>query len=208
MFTSPLLLALETESLQAAVSRLILELPFINPSYVIAQRSCGLDLLLSCMSPMFDLETRRNDVIAVIGKERNVTEFLRRVPHCLTPRYLLALKDHCYILKEMLQIDTRTSLDIVERWPGILGIDLAQAVTRFNTSLHRLDLIHPDESAPLLISKLLRAVPRCLMQDMPRRVRTCYDAAYYHITVLLGTCFMLMKFHCILSASSLHRLRY
>ena len=184
VFTSPLLLALETESLQAAVSRLTHELPYINPNYVIAQRSCGIDLLLSCMSPMFDLETRRNDVIAVIGKERNVTEFLRRVPHCLTPRYLLALKDHCYILKEMLQIDTRTSIDIVERWPGILGIDLAQSVIRFNTSLHKLDLIHPDEPATILISKLLRAVPRCLLQDMPRRVRANHVIFLNFITMM------------------------
>ena len=168
---SPLLLALETENLQAAVSKLRHEVPFINPSYVITLRSCGLDLLLSFMSPSFDLEARRYDVVTVIGKERNVTEFLRRVPHCLTPRYFIALRDHCYIAKDMLQMDSRTSLNIVERWPGILGIDLSQAISRFNASLHRLELLKSDSTGSVLISKLLKAVPRCLMQDMPRRVR-------------------------------------
>lgn len=170
VFISPLLLALETETLQLAVNKLHDVVPFIDPSYVIALRSCGLDLLLSSMSPSFDLEARRHDVITVIGKDRNVTEFLRRVPHCLTPRYLIALRDHCYIARDMLQMDSRTSLDIVERWPGILGIDLVQSISRFNASLHRLELLHPDDTGSILITKLLKSVPRCLMQDMPRRV--------------------------------------
>lgn len=171
VFISPLLLALETSSLRTAVDRLRYELPFIDPSYVIAQRSCGLDLLLSCMSPLFDLDTRRNDVISVIGKERNVTEFLRRVPHCLTPRYLVALRDHCITLKEFLHLDTKASLDIVERWPGILGIDLTQSLTRFNTSLQKLELVPVHETSTFFLTKILRSVPRSLMQDMPRRVR-------------------------------------
>ena len=174
VFISPLLLALETVSLELAVKRLRDELPYINPSYVISQRSCGLDLLLSCMSPTFDLESRRREVVAVIGRDRNVTEFLRRVPHCLTPRYFLALRDHCYILKDLLNLDTRAALDIVERWPGILGIDLKQALSRFNSALHRLYLIDDSEADTLLLAKLLKSVPRCLMQDMPRRVRTLY----------------------------------
>lgn len=172
VFISPLLLALETSSLQAAVNRLHDELPFVDPSYVVSQRSCGLDLLLSCMSPMFDLETRRNDVIQVIGKERNITEFLRRVPHCLTPRYLVALRDHCLVMKEVLQLDAKSSLNVVERWPGILGIDLVQSLSRFNSSMHRLELVPLQEAGTLYLTKILRAVPRALMQDMPRRVRT------------------------------------
>lgn len=171
VFISPLLLALETETLKAAVIKLRHEVPFINPSYLITLRSCGLDLLLSSMSPSFDLEARQYDVVTVIGKERNVTEFLRRVPHCLTPRYLIALRDHCYIAKDMLQMDSRTSLNIVERWPGILGIDLSQAISRFNASLHRLELLNSDNTGSVLVSKILKAVPRCIMQDMPRRVR-------------------------------------
>lgn len=171
VFISPLLLALETGSLQTAVSRLQEELPFVDPSYVISQRSCGLDLLLSCMSPMFDLETRRNDVVQVIGRERNVTEFLRRVPHCLTPRYLVALRDHCIVMKELLHLDAKSSLNIVERWPGILGIDLVQSLSRFNSSMHRLELVPYQETGSFYLTKILRAVPRALMQDMPRRVR-------------------------------------
>jgi hypothetical protein len=170
VFTSPLLLALETENLKKAVDRLQSDLPFIDPSYVISQRSCGLDLLLSCMSPLFDLETRRNDVVTVIGKERNVTEFLRRVPHCLTPRYLLALRDHCIIMKDYLNLDAKSSLDMVERWPGILGIDLLTSLSRFNASLHRLELVPAQETGTFFLTKILRAVPRALMQDMPRRV--------------------------------------
>jgi hypothetical protein len=170
VFISPLLLALETGSLQTAVDRLHEELPFVDPSYVVSQRSCGLDLLLSCMSPMFDLETRRNDVVQVIGKERNVTEFLRRVPHCLTPRYLVALRDHCIVMKELLHLDAKSSLNIVERWPGILGIDLVQSLCRFNSSMHRLGLVPYQETGSFYLTKILRAVPRALMQDMPRRV--------------------------------------
>ena len=170
VFTSPLLLALETANLKKAVDRLKSDLPFIDPSYVISQRSCGLDLLLSCMSPLFDLETRRNDVISVIGKERNVTEFLRRVPHCLTPRYLLALRDHCIVMKEYLNLDSKSSLDMVERWPGILGIDILTSLSRFNASLHRLELVPAQETGTFFLTRILRAVPRALMQDMPRRV--------------------------------------
>lgn len=181
VFISPLLLALETGSLQTAVNRLHDELPFVDPSYVVSQRSCGLDLLLSCMSPMFDLETRRNDVVQVIGRERNVTEFLRRVPHCLTPRYLVALRDHCIVMKELLHLDAKSSLNIVERWPGILGIDLVQSLSRFNLSMHRLELVPYQESGSFYLTKILRAVPRALMQDMPRRVRPLAPTLRYYL---------------------------
>lgn len=181
VFISPLLLALETGSLQTAVNRLHDELPFVDPSYVVSQRSCGLDLLLSCMSPMFDLETRRNDVVQVIGRERNVTEFLRRVPHCLTPRYLVALRDHCIVMKELLHLDAKSSLDIVERWPGILGIDLVQSLSRFNSSMQRLELVPYQETGSFYLTKILRAVPRALMQDMPRRVRPLAPMLRYYL---------------------------
>lgn len=174
VFISPLLLALETESLQSAVRRLREDLPFVDPSYVISQRSCGLDLLLSCMSPSFDVEKRWKDVVDVIGKERNATEFLRRVPHSLTPRYFLALRDHCIIMKNFLLLDTRASLNIVERWPGILGIDISSSLSRFNASVHRHKLIPAHEMSTFFISNILRAVPRSLMQDIPRRVSTTF----------------------------------
>lgn len=170
VFISPLLLALETESLQVAVRRLREELPYVDPSYVISQRSCGLDLLLSCMSPTFDLETRRQDVVNVIGKQRNATDFLRRVPHSLTPRYLLALRDYCTIMKSFLLLDTKESLNIVERWPGILGIDINTSLSRFNASIHRHKLIPEHETSIFFISNILRTVPRSLMQDIPKRV--------------------------------------
>lgn len=172
VFISPLLLALETESLQSAVRRLREELPYVDPSYVISQRSCGLDLLLSCMSPTFDLETCRQDVVNVIGKQRNATDFLRRVPHSLTPRYLLALREYCTVMKSFLLLDTRESLNIVERWPGILGIDISTSLSRFNASIHRHKLIPENENSIFFISKILRTVPRALMQDIPKRVST------------------------------------
>lgn len=92
IFISPLLLALETKDLNKAVARLKYELPYVDPSYVIAQRSCGLNLLLSCMSDTFNLSASTSNVVDVIGRERNITEFLRRVPFSLTPRYKLTVR--------------------------------------------------------------------------------------------------------------------
>lgn len=170
VFISPLLLALETESLQTAVRRLANDLPYVDPSYLIQQRSCGLDLLVACMSPTFNLELRLNDVKAIIDN-RDLTAFIQRVPHSLTPRYLLALQDHCFILNDVLGFSLTKSLNVIENWPGILGIDLKKHLTRFITSLHKQKLLpakKKDEEK--FISNLMYKVPRCLMQDMPRRV--------------------------------------
>mmetsp|Transcript_15196 Transcript_15196/g.14591 ORF Transcript_15196/g.14591 Transcript_15196/m.14591 type:complete len:681 (+) Transcript_15196:218-2260(+) len=172
VFISPLLLALETESLQTAVRRLSDELPYVDPSYLIKQRSCGLELLVAFMSPTFNLELRLNDVGAIID-DRNITEFVQRVPHSLTPRYLLALQEHCFVFNDILGFDLKQSLDIVEKWPGILGIDLKKHLIRFEISVKKLKLIpHNKKREEIkLISNLIKKVPRCLMQDMPRRVQ-------------------------------------
>ena len=86
---SPLLLVIGTDDFRAAVDRMQSELPFVDPSYAVSQRSAGLDLLLSFMSPTFDLAARCQLIENEIGPNRNLTEFIRRVPHALTPRYLL-----------------------------------------------------------------------------------------------------------------------
>jgi hypothetical protein len=73
-------------------------------------------------------------------------------------------------MKDYLNLDAKSSLDMVERWPGILGIDLLTSLSRFNASLHRLELVPAQETGTFFLTKILRAVPRALMQDMPRRV--------------------------------------
>ena len=86
---SPLLLVIGTDDFRAAVNRMQSELPYADPSYAVSQRSAGLDLLLSFMSPTFNLAARCQLIENEIGPNRNLTEFIRRVPHALTPRYLL-----------------------------------------------------------------------------------------------------------------------
>lgn len=78
---------------------------------------------MACISPSFNLEKRRNDVVAVIDN-RNITEFLQKVPHALTPRYLVLRQDYCFIFKDVLGISLKDRVDIIETWPGIIGIDL------------------------------------------------------------------------------------
>ena len=88
---SPLLLVIGTDDFRAAVNRMQSELPYVDPSYAVSQRSAGLDLLLSFMSPTFNLAARCQLIENEIGPKRNLTEFIRRVPHALTPRYLLGV---------------------------------------------------------------------------------------------------------------------
>lgn len=89
---SPLLLVIGTDDFRTAVNRMQSELPYVDPSYAVSQRSAGLDLLLSFMSPTFNLVARCRLIENEIGPNRNLTEFIRRVPHALTPRYLLGVK--------------------------------------------------------------------------------------------------------------------
>ena len=115
---SPLLLVIGTDDFRVARDRMVRELPYVDPSYAVSLRSAGLDLLVSFMAPTFDLEARMGLVaryvpprssqapafvrastshapIREVGPGRNLTEFIRRVPHALTPRYLLALREYC-----------------------------------------------------------------------------------------------------------------
>jgi hypothetical protein len=202
---SPLLLTIETDALRRGVVVMRQELPFVDPSYVITQRSAGLDLLISLMSPSFNLRSRWEDVVDVIGMKRNATDFIRRVPQSLTPRYILALRDHCMAMRELLGLDRDAAVDIVCDWPTVLTINLSMSISRVQSSLrkHGILPLRParannvvnstagrqegastdDDSSisrserdisseeRVLLAKIVRQAPRCLAEDVSRRVQ-------------------------------------
>ena len=89
---SPYLLALTPDKLSFAVNRIKAELPSVDPSYVMSQRTLGVELLIHCISPAFNIGDQVAQAEQILGEKRNLTEFIRRVPHVLCPRALICFE--------------------------------------------------------------------------------------------------------------------
>jgi len=98
---SPYLLTLSSEKMILAVNRIRVELPFVDPSYIMSQRTLGVELLVHCTSSTFNIENQVIQLGQILEEKRNVTEFIRRVPHVLSPRLLLNLQVLLVIFMEI-----------------------------------------------------------------------------------------------------------
>lgn len=81
-------------------------------------------------------------------------------------------------MKEKLQIERKVAVDIVEKWPGILGIDIYKSLNRLNSSLSRVVDLNENNNTktykkpyPLFMSNVVKIIPRVLMIDISRKVR-------------------------------------
>ena len=189
----PLYLAIETEKFSYAVERMRKELPFVDPSYVLQQRAAGLDLFLSFMGGRLDDDGSKSSGSHEFNVSQHVEEleaflihkgyqgtdtmeFVRRVPHAVTSRYLLALQDFCVVIEDALGLSAADAMAIVEKWPAILTVDVAVGLRRLQTSLARLLQSEagggrgggPDVH---LLATIVKTVPRVLVQDPSRRLK-------------------------------------
>lgn len=188
---SPYLLTIDTDRIDSAINRLRSEIPFIDQSYVVSQRSLGVELLICSMNPSFDFDLQKRSLHQIVGNYTNFTEFVRRVPHALVPRCLLEIDDYVETLVEYLSIGKRAAFEVIETWPGILGIHLRSSFARLESSLHRGGILDPRSAdvrslnglsslsgsskkllneRTLMLSKIIQTVPRVLVHDVSRRL--------------------------------------
>ena len=151
----PILLAMKPDELSTAISRLNSQVPYVDPNYMVAEHSAaGIELLMSCRSPIFNLsrqveETSKVLRIGGVSTFNTTRAFIRRVPHVLNPRYRSRLHDQLLIMRDMLTLKSHSeALGIVKRWPGIIMIaELGPRIELLATALTNLDILPRSATA-------------------------------------------------------------
>ena len=176
---APILLTIQPEDLSEGVERMKEALPFCDPSYVLQQHVAGVDLLLYFTSlkgsppnsPMDTIGSQMEAVAAVLGLHPSdnataITQFLRRCPFAILPKYCSALQTQLRVLESTLSLSRSVSISTVMKFPILLELDLPLRLQILNSSLAAADI--PTSTAQL--TRIVRTVPRVLMQDVGRRI--------------------------------------
>ena len=185
----PILLSLDTDKITEAMMKMEKAIPFVDMSYLLKQHSPGIELLIQCLSPSFDLEEQYKELSMFLDINKvNPKNFVRRVPYALAPRYRLALTDHCMVLQEELGYSSKEALGIIMKWPAVLvQKNLRTNIGRLEVALLNagmIDLKNESKEADnnsidvanaqvnrKMLSKLVGTVPRVLRKDTPRRIQ-------------------------------------
>lgn len=150
--TSPLFLTMEPEKFQKSVELIVSMYPCVDPSYLLSQKSPGLELLLLVMSGDFNFSERQQHLQQIIGSQRNITAFIHKIPHALAPRYTLRLQDQISVLKESFPtIDMKTSLDMMESCPKLLTCDIKASSNRVKESFKMENISLTDKDLYLIV---------------------------------------------------------
>ena len=176
---SPSYVTIESSEILHAIKMLQVNVPYVDPVYVFKQRAAGLDLFLSVMQSDFNHGVRVQELQRILPNI-NVTEFVRRAPHTLTPRYASALVDTIHIFNVSLNLTNMDTIKIVEKFPGVLSIDVKQGIIRLKNTISRLHSTVAVDSnskssleyytSPSVLANIIKTVPRVLVQDLSKRV--------------------------------------
>lgn len=154
--SSPMFLTMNPENFEEALSIIAAIYPAVDPSYIIQQKSPGLELLLSTMSGNFDFSGRQSRLHNIIGHDRNVTEFIHRIPHALLPRYAARLESQVETFRRVFPTTCRnnsaTIFSIVEKWPSILSIvDLEASILELDHFFKKQNLSFQEKELFMII---------------------------------------------------------
>ena len=170
----PVLLALEGEKLRCAKLKIDTVIPYVDIEYLLDQSSPGLELFLNCARDDFDLSIQLQKVreVTKIQDETSLRAFIRRVPHCLSTRYLSVMKDHIRILSLKYGINIDTSLDIASTWPGFLGVaKLEHELDRLEAKLSTMNITYDAK----YLTKLIQANPRVIVQNVDKKFNSLME---------------------------------
>lgn len=147
------------------------QLPLSNASYVFTQRVAGVELLLAFASATLDVPRAKQHLAGVLGlslpaNESALDEFLRRCPFALLPRYRDALASQLALLQSSLRFSRPVAIATVCKFPLLLETDLPTRLQVLNESLSSCGL----DTDTAMLAKLVKGVPRVLVQDLHRRV--------------------------------------
>ncbi len=176
---SPSYVTVESSEIMHAVNMLQVNVPYVDPVYVFKQRAAGLDLFLSVIQSDFNHATRVLELQRILPNI-NITEFVRRAPQTLTPRYASALETTIHIFNETLNLTNLDTIKIVEKFPGVLSIDVKQGIIRLKNTIGRLHntvAVDGDNksslehyTSPSVLANIIKTVPRALVQDLSKRI--------------------------------------
>jgi hypothetical protein len=118
---SPIFLSMEPQKFEESISSISKIYPFLDPSYIMAQKSPGLELLLLAISGEFNFEERQDYLHRVIGRDKDIKLFIHKVPHALIPKYTMQLQDFIHNFQEVFpNADRKVAVGIIERSPALL----------------------------------------------------------------------------------------
>ena len=167
---SPVLLTFDEEAIETGLHRLQTRLPWCDPCYVVQQRVAGVELLLAFIAQDFDVEPAMETVRETLGirKENRseLIEFIRRCPFAVLSKYERALGDHIHILESEFEFKKPTVKTMIEKFPGLLELDLRLQITSLNASLTSCN-VSLNTAA---LGRVIKAVPRVLVQDVVKRI--------------------------------------
>lgn len=175
---SPTYVTVESKDIINAINTLRVKVPYVDPVYVFKQRAAGLDLFMSVIQGDFNHDMRVLELQRIVPTV-NITDFVRRAPQTLTPRYASALETTIQTFREALNITNRDAIKIVEKFPGVLSVDVKQGIIRLKntlTRLHSASALDADRkrveyyTSPAALAAIIKAVPRVLVQDLSKRI--------------------------------------
>lgn len=214
--SSPLFLTMETDKFINALKQLQEVYPYIDSSYLISQKSPGLQLLLLIMSGNFNFIERQMDVQRVISNSKfSCDEVIQRIPHILIPRYTLLLNDQLFAFKKHFPfIDDRVSMGIVMKWPKILSIDLTANIKKLtevfqsmNIKLNNKELFLVIKNSPqvLLVDFVVKRL-QFLMSNYPKLLLKDVIIEYPKVLIWPGSAFANHYEVCAFISCNIHHL--